>query len=421
MKKTVTANISGTIFNIEEDAFDLMQKYLDSINMYFSSFEDSDEIIMDFENRISENLYSISNNARDIINSKHVVKIIEIMGKPEDFEDLEVENNNNKDLSKLRRDNNDRIIAGVASGISDYFKIDPFIARLIFVLTIPVGGFGFFFYLICWIAMPKSSMIQSTNRKKFYRDYDNRVIAGIAQGIANYFSINDPFIIRLFFLSLIFLNGFGLALYLIIWISSNYAKTLKQKMDMSGVKLSVDNVEKFVKENREKITEIEGAKVYGILINPFKLLGKVFDKFFPFLIRIPKIILIFLIIYITAILGILFIALIIIQFSLFEPNNEFLTLLQTIIVDLPALTLTMIYINFITSILLFSIFLVKLLSNKNVKNSTIIILSMALFMVTSFNIINLGSNDKLENDIEKIEDFIKDKYILNYNYKLKIN
>ncbi len=420
MKKTVTANISGTIYNIEDDAFDLMQKYLNSIKMYFSSYEDSEEIFLDFENRISENLYSISNNANEVINSKHVAKIIEIMGKPEDFEDLEIENNN-KDLSKLRRDNNDRIIAGVAAGISDYFKIDPFITRLLFVLTIPVGGFGFFFYLICWIAMPKSNMIQSTNRKKFYRDHDNRVIAGIAQGIANYFSINDPFIIRLFFLALIFLNGFGLVLYLIIWISSNYAKTIKQKMDMSGVKLSVDNVEKFVKENREKITEIEGTKIYAIVISPFKLIGRLFDKLFPFLMRIPKILVIFLIIYLTAFAGILLIALTIIQFSLFEPNNELLTLLQTIIVDLPPLTLTMIYINFIISILLFSILLVKLLSNKNVKNSTIVILGVSLFMVTSFNIINLGSNDKLENDIEKIEDFIEDKYFINYNYKLKIN
>ena len=40
MKKTVTANISGTIYNIEDDAFDLMQKYLNSIKMYFSTYED---------------------------------------------------------------------------------------------------------------------------------------------------------------------------------------------------------------------------------------------------------------------------------------------------------------------------------------------------------------------------------------------
>lgn len=68
-----------------------------------------------------------------------------------------------------------------------------------------------------------------------------------------------------------------------------------------------------------------------------------------------------------------------------------------------------------------SIFLIKLFSDKTVKNSTIIILSVAPFIVTSFNIINLGSKDKLENDIEKIEDFIEDKYFLNYNHKLKIN
>ena len=425
MKKTVTANISGTIYNIEDDAFDLMQKYLNSIKMYFSSYEDSEEIFMDFENRISENLYSISNNANEVINSKHVAKIIEIMGKPEDFEDLEIENNNIKDLSKLRRNNNDRIIAGVASGISDYFKIDPFITRLLFVLTIPVGGFGFFFYLICWIAMPKTSIVSSTKRKKFYRDHENKIIAGIAQGIANYFSI-DAFIIRLFFIALIFVNGLGFGLYLLIWISSKYAKTIKQKMDMSGINLNVDNVKKFVKESKNKIVDNEnvskvGSKFYRIFIFPFKLVGQAFEILFPIIKRIPKVLIIFLIIYITAILGIFLIALIIIQFSLFEPNNELLALLQTIIVDLPALTLIMIYINFIISILLFSIFLIKLLSEKNVKNSTIIALSIGLFMVTSFNIINLGSNDKLENDIEKIEDFIEDKYFLKYNYKLKIN
>ena len=425
MKKTVTANISGTIYNIEDDAFDLMQKYLNSIKMYFSSYEDSEEIFIDFENRISENLYSISNNANEVINSKHVAKIIEIMGKPEDFEDLEIENNNIKDLSKLRRNNNDRIIAGVASGISDYFKIDPFITRLLFVLTIPVGGFGFFFYLICWIAMPKTSIVSSTKRKKFYRDHENKIIAGIAQGIANYFSI-DAFIIRLFFIALIFVNGFGFCLYLLIWISSKYAKTIKQKMDMSGINLNVDNIERFVKESKNKIVDSEnvskaGSKIYRIFIFPFKLVGQAFEILFPFIKRIPKVLMIFLIIYITAILGIFLIALIIIQFSLFEPNNELLALLQTIIVNLPALTLIMIYLNFIISILLLSIFLIKLLSDKNVKHSTIIVLSVALFMVTSFNIINLGSNDKLENDIEKIEDFIEDKYFLKYNYKLKIN
>ncbi|MGB1131999.1 MAG: PspC domain-containing protein [Flavobacteriaceae bacterium] len=425
MKKTVTANISGTIFNIEDDAFDLMQKYLNSIKMYFSSYEDSEEIFMDFENRISENLYSISNNANEVINSKHVAKIIEIMGKPEDFEDLEIENNNIKDFSKLRRNNNDRIIAGVASGISDYFKIDPFITRLLFVLTIPVGGFGFFFYLICWIAMPKTSIVSSTKRKKFYRDHEDKIIAGIAQGIANYFSI-DAFIIRLFFIALIFVNGLGFGLYLLIWISSKYAKTIKQKMDMSGINLNVDNVKKFVNESKNKIVDSEnvskvGSKFYRIFIFPFKLVGQAFEILFPIIKRIPKVLIIFLIIYITAIIGILLIALIIIQFSLFEPNNELLALLQTIIVDLPALTLIMIYINFIISILLFSIFLIKLLSEKNVKSSTIIALSIGLFMVTSFNIINLGSNDKLEDDIEKIEDFIEDKYFLKYNYKLKIN
>ena len=48
-----------------------------------------------------------------------------------------------------------------------------------------------------------------------------------------------------------------LDLYLLIWISSKYAKTIKQKMDMSGINLNVDNVEKFVKESKNKILTVK--------------------------------------------------------------------------------------------------------------------------------------------------------------------
>ena len=405
MKKTLTANISGKVFNIEEDAYGIMSKYLESVSLYFKNYNDKDEILVDFEQRISENLLSILSNSNEVVTNSHVSKIIEIMGKPQDFDIDSSEDFDQATKYKLKRNNNDRIIAGVASGLAEYFKIDPLITRIILASLMFVGGFGFFFYIVCWIAMPKSFMNESFNRKKFYRDHENKIIAGIAQGIANYFSI-DAFIIRLFFIALIFINGFGFGLYLLIWISSKYAKTIKQKMDMSGINLNVDNVEKFVKESKNKIVDSEnvskvGSKLYRIFIFPFKLVGQAFEILFPIIKRIPKVLIIFLIIYITAILGIFLIAL--------------------IIIDLPALTLIMIYINFIISILLLSIFLIKLLSEKNVKNLTIIVLSIGLFMVTSFNIINLGSNDKLEDDIDKIEDFIEDKYFLNYNYKLKIN
>ncbi|MEQ9306435.1 MAG: hypothetical protein RJQ14_21160, partial [Marinoscillum sp.] len=54
MKKTVSINIGGIIFHIEEDGYDKLKIYLDSVNKYFSTFEDSAEIIADIESRIAE-------------------------------------------------------------------------------------------------------------------------------------------------------------------------------------------------------------------------------------------------------------------------------------------------------------------------------------------------------------------------------
>lgn len=252
MKKTETANISGKVFNIEDDAYAVMSKYLESVSSYFKTYDDKDEILVDFEQRISENLLSILSNSNEVVTNSHVYKIIEIMGKPQDFDVDSSEDFNQASKYKLKRNNNDRIIAGVASGLAEYFKIDPLITRILLVSLVFAGGFGIFFYLVCWIAMPKSSMNESFNRKKFYRDSDEKIIAGVCKGIANYLSIHVLYV-RILFLVMIFIGGWGVILYLILWIFSRSAKTVKQKMDMSGYKMDLDNVKKFYDESEKRM------------------------------------------------------------------------------------------------------------------------------------------------------------------------
>ena len=63
MKKNISINISGIIFHIEEDGYETLKKYLDSINRYFSSFEDSVEILADIESRIAELLLLLISTA----------------------------------------------------------------------------------------------------------------------------------------------------------------------------------------------------------------------------------------------------------------------------------------------------------------------------------------------------------------------
>ena len=56
MKKTLTVNISGIVFHIDEDAYNVLNDYLQSIRQHFSRTEGGDEIIEDIEARIAEML-----------------------------------------------------------------------------------------------------------------------------------------------------------------------------------------------------------------------------------------------------------------------------------------------------------------------------------------------------------------------------
>lgn len=57
---------------------------------------------------------------------------------------------------KLERNTDDKIIAGVASGVADYFGLDKTLVRAIWALTILLGGFGVVVYVILWIVLPEA-------------------------------------------------------------------------------------------------------------------------------------------------------------------------------------------------------------------------------------------------------------------------
>ena len=56
---------------------------------------------------------------------------------------------------KLMR-SEDRMVAGVAGGLAEYFDIDPTIIRILFVLLALFGGgfLGILIYIVLWIIMP---------------------------------------------------------------------------------------------------------------------------------------------------------------------------------------------------------------------------------------------------------------------------
>jgi phage shock protein PspC (stress-responsive transcriptional regulator) len=310
MKKTISINIGGNIFHIEEAGYDKLKAYLDSVHKYFSSFDDSKEIIDDIENRIAEKFYIQLKKTKDAISVEQVEQLIASMGTVADFEATLDEPADQKAKSqtqtqttdeqpasdtgaaqpakRLYRDGKSKILGGVAAGIAHYFGIDALWIRLAWILFM-FSGIGFFAYIILWIAVPESMELEERKKiKKFFRNPNDRVLGGVASGIAAYFAV-DAVIIRILFLVSLFLGGTGFFVYLILWIITPEAKTVTEKMAMEGEPVTLSGIEQNIKKN---LNEKEGEESVAskVLLFPFRIiswvingLGKALGPLFTFL------------------------------------------------------------------------------------------------------------------------------------------
>ena len=84
MKKNISINICGTIYSIDEDAYQLLEHYLDSMKRYFSQ-EGEEEISDDIEHRVAELLWEQKHNGKDAVSIEMVKEIIEKIGNPADI------------------------------------------------------------------------------------------------------------------------------------------------------------------------------------------------------------------------------------------------------------------------------------------------------------------------------------------------
>ena len=281
MKKTFTISLGHSVFNVEEDAYDILKIYLDSIKNYFQKMENDSEIISDFELRIAENFSSKLSSGKQYINLSDVKEVIQIMGSLDDFQEIyndtenETENikEEKKTNNKLYRDSSNRIIAGVCSGVAEYFKIDPIIVRVLFFIAVPLN---LIVYIIFWIGIP-SKDFDPDLRKILYRDKENGVIGGVSKGLSNYLKI-DANIIRVVFVVSLFFGGAGLLFYLLLWIFTKEAKTIGEKMNMSGFNVNLSNIEDFIKKKTKNLNSPENT-LTKVFLFPFRLLAPLINAF----------------------------------------------------------------------------------------------------------------------------------------------
>jgi len=326
MKKNISINISGIIFHIEEDGYDKLKEYLETIHRYFSSYDDSSEIIADIENRIAEIFLSKLKDGIQVITIEDVEALMATMGGIKDFKEVEVEEEPEAETQesysegsesyykaeskRLYRDEKRKILGGVLSGIAHYFSIDSLWTRLIFIVLF----FGVWFfpswpvllaiaYVILWIVVPGTYELEDQKKvKKMFRNPDDKVFGGVSSGIAAYFGI-DVIIVRLIFVVLTFFGGTGLILYIILWIILPEARTITDKMEMQGEPVTLKNIETNIKKSL-KVEEGEESVWMKILLFPFRLLA----TFINFLSKALGPIAIFLIEAIRVIFGVLLVA-----------------------------------------------------------------------------------------------------------------
>jgi phage shock protein PspC (stress-responsive transcriptional regulator) len=192
MNKTVQANIGGFVFFLDEEAYSALEHYLKSLRKTFRNEDGADEIINDIEIRIAELFKEYLGNHREVVSTQDVNKAIEIMGKPEDLDE---------ETTESKKDFNDSF--------------------------------------------------QTKTKKRIFRDPENRVLGGVAAGLASYLDI-DPVIIRILFVISLF-TGVGVIVYLVLWIVIPEAKSTADKLMMKGENINIENIEKAIKKEFNEV------------------------------------------------------------------------------------------------------------------------------------------------------------------------
>ncbi len=186
MKITVSINLGGYSFNIDEDAYAELRIYLKNLELHFAKEESSSEILSDIETRMAELFRTKITSYKLVINIEDVRQVISVLGTPEDISDNDGPSARDKFSSpgyhRMYRDPDHRVIGGVCSGMAAYWNIDPVIVRVIFVI-LALAGIGVLIYLILYIALPEAK----TTAQKIEMHGDPVNIHNIKDSVKNEF------------------------------------------------------------------------------------------------------------------------------------------------------------------------------------------------------------------------------------------
>lgn len=200
MKKTLTINLSGIVFNIDEDAYEVLQQYLRKLEISFAD-EDGKEIMRDIEARLAE-LFSnaLKHSNSSVVTINEVDSAIEQLGTAEEIDSES--NSYDQEEAKTKNTENRR------------------------------------------------------RHRKFYRDADNKILGGVAAGLAAYLGLEVTITRLILLLLAITVLGWLIPIYLLVWLIAPEATTTAQKLEMQGIEPSIENIKSYL--NSEHFRESAG-------------------------------------------------------------------------------------------------------------------------------------------------------------------
>ena len=205
MNITKDIHLSHVKFTMDDEAYKILKSYLDKLTIAFSSNSSKNEILEDIESHIAE-LFSANNSINRVISVSEVNNAIEVLGTPEE----------------LAEDENEQ-----------------------------------------------DSPSKNTNtNKKLFRDTDNSYVGGVASGLAHYFGISPAWIRVLFILFFFLPVPFTTLAYIILWIVVPSAKSIADKIRMTGEAVSVasikNKIESVLPEIEKEILDFDKKHAKGL-------------------------------------------------------------------------------------------------------------------------------------------------------------
>lgn len=217
MKKTLTVNLGGTVFNIDDDAYRLLDNYLHNLRQHFRKEAGADEIVDDIERRISELFCEKQTEDLKVITLADVEQVIARIGRPEEMEE----------------DDENRTQA------------------------------------------PTGAQNASVSHKRLFRDPDDKILGGVFSGLAAYFGLDTPLLRLVMFVLLLFTKGIMIPIYIVCWIVIPQARTAADKLSMRGEAVTLENIGRTVTDGFERVSN--GVNDYVSSGKPRTFLQKVGD------------------------------------------------------------------------------------------------------------------------------------------------